>query len=129
MDKQKGFGFCALACSLCNNEGCLGCRMDDSVNKEWCKSKNCCKQKNISGCWECREYPCSDNIIFAKPKPMAFIELMREYGQDFLEGVLEENEKDGMVYHYDGTNDGDYDKGVNTYEVIDIILKGKKNNA
>ncbi len=125
MNKEKGFGYCGLACSLCDDKNCKGCKMDDSINKDWCKSKSCCKEKNISGCWLCGEYPCGDNIIFAKPKPMAFNQLMREYGPDFLEGVLEENETAGMKYHYEGKTEGDYDKGLNEEAVIDIILKGK----
>jgi hypothetical protein len=109
MEREKGVAYCGLACCVCGeNETCAGCRNEGCKEKEWCKSFQCCKQKGLNGCWECSEFPC-DNPMFTKIRVRTFAKFIAEYGDEKLMNVLENNEKDGMKYHYPSQLIGDYD--------------------
>lgn len=127
MDRKKGMAYCGLACSLCNDhKDCPGCKEGGCSAKDWCKIYNCCKNKNIDGCYECDNFPC-DNPMLAKIKIRTFTKFMMKYGKDKLEDNLERNEKAGIVYHYDGQIVGDYDMPKTEEPIIDMIMTGKKN--
>lgn len=126
MDKEKGIAYCGLACCLCSeNKDCAGCRNDGCKNKEWCKSFNCCKQKGINGCWECSELDTCDNFMLKKLKIGAFAAFIAQYGEEKLMECLERNEKNGVIYHYDGGIIGDYDEVADREQVFKLILNGK----
>lgn len=127
MNKEKGMAYCGLACFLCSESSdCAGCRNDGCKDKGWCKSYACCKQKGIAGCWECPELSSCDNFMLKKPKIGAFAAFISEYGEQRLIRCLEENEKDGVIYHYDGQIVGDYDACATREEIFALILKGDK---
>ena len=110
MDRQKGIAFCGLACAVCGgNNNCAGCRDEGCKDKEWCKNLQCCKAKNLSGCWECGEFPCAGSMLDNR-RIRAFARFAGEYGVDFMLDCLE-NENAGIAYHYPGLLDGDYDVG------------------
>ncbi len=126
MKTEKGIAYCGLACCLCSeNETCPGCRNDGCSNKEWCKNYNCCREKNLEGCWECHEFPCSDSML-DKTRIRAFSRFVVEYGEGALLKRLEENEKAGVLYHYKDQIVGDYDKLDNEEEIVRMILRGKR---
>lgn len=121
-DKEKGIAYCGLACAICGqNKNCAGCRNDGCKDKEWCKNFNCCKEKKINGCWECDNFPCEDGML-DKLRIRAFAEFIKDNGEEEFLRCLEKNEKNGIVYHYDGTLFGDYDK-YNSLEEIKNMLK------
>lgn len=127
MKKEKGMAYCGLACCICSeNESCAGCRNDGCQNKEWCKSFNCCKEKGLNGCWECAELESCDNFMLKKQKVLSFAKFIAQYGEEKLMSCLEENEKNGVVYHYDGQIIGDYDNLKSEQEVFKLILDGRK---
>lgn len=124
MDREKGVAYCGLACCVCgSNNTCVGCRNEGCTGKEWCKSFNCCKEKGLTGCWECDEFPC-DNPMFKKPRVLAFARFIAEYGEERLMEALEKNEENGMVYHYEGQLVGDYDQTQTEEEIRKLILRG-----
>ncbi len=126
MDKEKGIAYCGLACCVCSeNQNCAGCRNAGCSGKEWCKSFNCCQQKGLNGCWECLEFPCS-NEMFEKLRVRTFAKFIAEHGEDMLMDCLERNEKHGTVYHYPGQIIGDYDIPTNAAEINEMILWGKR---
>ncbi len=108
-DGSKGLAYCGLACCVCSeNASCAGCRNEGCANKEWCKPFVCCKKKGLSGCWECREFPC-DYGMFKKPRVREFAGLIAEYGEDAFIRALEKGESEGILYHYKKELVGDYD--------------------
>lgn len=109
MEKEKGFAYCGLACCLCSeNATCPGCRNDGCNGKEWCKHYSCCKTHNLSGCWQCPDFPCV-GPMFEKERIRAFAAFLARHSEADLLKVLECNEKLGMLYHYEGRLIGDYD--------------------
>ena len=127
MNREKGVAYCGLACCICSqNETCAGCRNDGCENKDWCKSFNCCKEKGFNGCWECKDFDTCDNFMLKKLKVRSFAKFIAEYGENKLMDCLAENEKNGVVYHYEGGIIGDYDKAETEEEVFKMILNGDK---
>ncbi|MFA9380184.1 MAG: DUF3795 domain-containing protein [Acetanaerobacterium sp.] len=125
MDRQKGVAYCGLACALCGqNATCAGCRNEGCTSRDWCKSYNCCRERGLSGCWECAEFPCADNKMLSKMRVRAFAGVIRKYGEDRLLDCLEKNEQAGMRYHYDGLLTGDYDTKSTEREITELILHG-----
>lgn len=126
MDRHKGIAFCGLACAVCSkNNECAGCRNEGCEDKEQCKNLQCCKAKNLNGCWECSEFPCTgselDNLWIR-----AFARFAREYGEEILLDLLEKNGKDDIAYHYRGQLNGDYDIPETEEGIFDMLLNGKR---
>jgi hypothetical protein len=90
---------------------------------ESCKHFDCCREKGFDGCWECGEFPCGG--MHDKVRVRAFVEFIKLNGEERILDCLEQNEKDGIVYHYPGQYEGDYDKCKTVAEVI-RILEGEK---
>lgn len=125
MSSSRGIAYCGLACFLCgHSDDCPGCRQEGCSNKDWCKSFNCCKEKEIDGCWQCSEFPCDDNPMLNKPKIHAFMRFIAQYGEEKFIKAMEKNKSAGMVYHYEGQIIGDYDKSETEDEIIELIKKG-----
>ena len=126
MDIEKGIAYCGLACVICSeNDGCIGCKNEGCENKEWCFNLKCCKEKGISGCWECEDFPCGKGLL-EKLRIRAFSRFIKEYGEDKLVECLENNEKIGIVYHYSGQLVGDYDNFDTEEEIMKFILNGRE---
>ena len=124
MRREKGLAYCGLACCVCDkNETCAGCRNAGCTNKEWCKHFSCCKEKGLNGCWECDEFPCGG--MHEKVRVLAFAEFIKQNGEEIMLECLERNKKAGIVYHYHGQLDGDYDK-CKTVDAVMKILEGAK---
>ena len=79
-------------------------------------------QKGISHCYLC-DKDCKKGIL-SKIKPYGFNVFAKRYGIDELLKRLEENEKNGVVYHREGII-GDYDDFDDLEELISFIAKGK----
>ena len=125
MRRDKGIAYCGLACAVCGqNETCAGCRNEGCKGKEWCKNFACCKEKGLNGCWECNDFPCSGGML-DKVKIRAFASFIKNHGEDEFLECLENNEKNGIVYHYPASISGDYDK----YETEEEIMEKIKNEG
>ena len=124
MNREKGLAYCGLACCVCSESSCAGCRNEGCSGKEWCKNFSGWRQRGLSGCWECSEFPCSGNML-DKVRIRAFAEFIREHGGKELMDCLERNEMAGMIYHYKGTLVGDYDAPGTIEGVKALIKKGK----
>lgn len=124
-NKEKGIAYCGLACAVCGeNAACAGCRNEGCINKDWCKNFKCCKQKGINGCWECSDFPCSGGML-DKVRIKAFASFVKEHGEDKFFECLERNDKNGILYHYQGKLTGDYDKYNTEEEIKNMIMYGK----
>ena len=124
MKREMGIARCGLACCLCGqNDSCGGCNADQCTDKEWCENRRCSMEKNISGCYACPE-ACSKGLLM-KTKTLAFKLFVQRYGMEALLDCLEQNERNGVVYHREGII-GDYDGLEDIEKLIAFILTGKK---
>lgn len=131
MKRELGIARCGLACCLCSeNDKCKGCHLDGfkeltwCKNYEWCENRKCCINKNIKACYECNDSNCTKGLFKDKIKPRAFNEFIRRYSLEELLNCLEENEKNGIVYHRNGII-GDYDDFDDIEELINFIKQNK----
>lgn len=123
MKRELGIARCGLACCLCSkNEICSGCHSDSCTDKDWCVNRKCCIEKGYEHCFECSE-GCKNGIL-KKIKPYAFTLFAKHYGIDNLLDCLEQNEKNGIIYHRQGII-GDYDKFDDIEDLIKFIKSVK----
>lgn len=122
MKRELGIARCGLACCICSeNEHCAGCNSGECPDKDWCENRECSISKRIDGCYACNE-DCRKGLL-SKIKPYAFTKFIKMYGMEKLLDCLEQNEKNGVVYHREGIN-GDYDDFENVNELIEFIKIG-----
>lgn len=118
-----GIAYCGLACCLCSeNARCPGCRADGCPGHGDCQNYACCREKGLTGCWECPEFPCGAPML-QKVKPRAFARFAKENGVEALLDSLDRNRWAGVVYHRQGI-DGDYDLPTER-EVLELLEKGR----
>lgn len=123
---ENSIAFCGLVCGFCCPDGKCNCKSDNNCGKkltaEGCFQYNCCTSKGIRGCWECADSPCGkDMLAIDKIKIRAFIRCIKEDGIHKFIGYLEQNEKDGIVYHRSGIY-GDYDLS-NENDVLRLLRR------
>lgn len=124
MKRELGIARCGLACCLCSeNEHCGGCNSGNCPDNAWCENKKCSIEKGLAHCYQCKEN-CRKGLL-AKIKPSGFNLYIKRYGVEKLLDCLEQNEKNGVVYHRQGIN-GDYDDFDNVEDLIEFIKTGKK---
>jgi hypothetical protein len=125
---ENSVAYCGLICSFCCTDGRCSCKSDNNCGKrlssEGCYQYNCCTSKGINGCWECADSPCGkDMLAIDKIKMRAFVRCIKEEGiHKFIE-YLEQNEKDGIVYHRTGVI-GDYDLSSES-DVLNLLRRIK----
>lgn len=123
MKRELGIARCGLACCLCSeNDKCSGCNSGNCPDKEWCENRKCSMEKGINNCFECEE-DCRKGLL-SKIKPLGFTLFAKRYGIEKLLDCLEENEKNGVVYHREGII-GDYDDFDDVEKLIEFIKAGK----
>lgn len=125
MKREIGIGKCGLACALCSEKsGCGGCHSDSCPGISWCENRRCSSQKHLVSCYECPESECRKGLL-QKTKPYGFTLFIRRYGLERLLDCLEQNEKNGIVYHRQGII-GDYDDFDDVEELLRFIMTGKR---
>ena len=125
MDRTKGIAYCGLACYLCNEHAdCAGCKSGACVQAAACKNRRCCLEKGLEGCWECAQFPCQGMLVDSQ-RTRAFVRFVESYGVEKLMDCLEQNEKNGLVYHYPGRLTGDYDKPGEATDIMNLIRFGR----
>lgn len=125
MNRRKGVAYCGLACCVCGDKSCPGCRNEGCSGKDWCRNYKCCREKGFAGCWECGDFPCSGGML-DKMRIRAFARFIKQNGEDELMDCLERNEKNGVVYHHEGKLTGDYDRFETEEEIIRFIKGGRQ---
>lgn len=126
MEREKGVGFCGLACCLCEEkEGCPGCRKGGCPEKESCLPYRCAQDRHGEGCWQCEQFPCSAPIL-QSVRVQAFGRYAGRFGMECLMDRLEQRERDGIAYHHPGLLTGDYD-GVEKEEAVWALLERTRN--
>lgn len=124
MKRELGIARCGLACCLCTeNDRCHGCNSGECPDGNECENRKCSIEKGLAHCYECTQ-PCRKGLL-SKIKPYGFTLFAQRYGIDALLECLEQNEKNGVVYHREGIW-GDYDDFDNVEELLHFIQTGKR---
>ena len=124
MKRELGIARCGLACCLCSeNERCRGCDSGDCPDRAWCENRSCSIEKGVDACFACTA-ECRKGLL-AKIKPYGFTLFARRFGMETLLDCLEENEKNGVVYHRQGIV-GDYDDFDDVEALIRFISTGRR---
>lgn len=124
MKRELGIARCGLACCLCSeNITCGGCHSDSCPDSARCENRRCSIEKGISHCYVCEE-DCKKGLL-GKIKPYAFTVFMKRYGVDALLDCLEENERNGVVYHREGIV-GNYDGFDDAEKLMALVITGKR---
>ena len=124
MKRELGIARCGLACCLCSeNETCRGCDEGTCHDKSWCENRACSLRRGLVGCHACAE-PCEKGLL-QKIKPKGFRLFIQRYGMEALLDRLEENERNGVVYHRQGIT-GDYDAFDDVEALIAFVQTGKR---
>lgn len=121
-------GYCGLLCKLCHlAEDCNGCKSKNNrcqryLSAAGCYQYNCCRERNLNGCWECDDFNCGKDMFSDAHdvRLRAFVRFIKEEGLEKLAEYVIENEKIGIKYGYQK----DYDGLATEEDVIKLLKTG-----
>ena len=102
----KNMGYCGLICSLCHlAKDCSGCKSNHNtcaryLSETGCYHYNCCRERNLNGCWECVDFNCGKDM-FSDTHDLrlrAFIRYIKDEGLKELAKCIIKNERNGIKY-------------------------------
>jgi hypothetical protein len=134
VEMANSIGYCGLACNFCHFwENCAGCKSPDNncpkrLSPEGCYQYTCCSARGLNGCWECTAFPCG-NDMFAPAHGVrikAFVRCAKEDGVAKLAEYLQRNAEQGVRYHIENTENGDYDNLDDEVQVLRLLRTGEK---
>lgn len=102
---------------------CDGCGLNGCPDNDQCENKKCSEAKGLTHCYKCKE-DCRKGLL-SKLKPYTFTLFAKRYGEEKLLDCLEQNEKNGIVYHREGIN-GDYDEFDDPDTLMKFIMTGER---
>ena len=117
--KERGIGYCGLACVVCGYADCPGC-VDKIVAGNDCAIGKCAVQKGVDGCYDCPDYPCDKDMLKNK-RIRAFNRFMQDFSKDALIERLYVNAQSGIEYHKPNDVVGDYDVLKTEDEVYNLL--------
>jgi RimJ/RimL family protein N-acetyltransferase len=120
---EKDLAVCGLACVLCSNEDCPGCKARGCKGGEGCSVFKCAMAKGIDGCYQCAEFPCGEDMLKGI-RIRAFNRYARQHGKQALLERLRINFASGVTYHRPGGLRGDYDLLATEDEILRLIQFG-----
>ena len=118
--KEKGIGYCGLACVLCSNADCPGCAAKIDGGED-CTIGKCAIEKGVDGCYACPDYPCGEDMLKNK-RIRAFNRYSQDFGKDALIKRLYINNQNGIIYHKPDDSAGDYDVCETEDEIYQLLL-------
>lgn len=124
--EEKDLAICGLACVLCSDEECPGCKARGCKGENDCSVYKCAEGKGIDGCYQCDKFPCDEDMLKGV-RNRAFIRYARQFGKQALLDRLHENFKNGITYHTPDGLKGSYDLLTTEEEIIQLIRFGKNN--
>lgn len=120
---ERGIGYCGLACVLCSDENCLGCKTK-SANGDFCDVSKCGADKKVSGCYACSDYSsCGEGMLQGK-RNKAFNRYAQEFGEEALIERLRINYENGVTYHTPDKSPGSYDLLETEEEIYSLLRFG-----
>jgi len=129
MEKQQlidSIAYCGLVCGRCHlRDECDGCKNTARLcaRSSVCFQRACCIRRNFSGCWECSDFPCGEDMHGPTHdlRIRAFVSFIRDEGAGQLIDCLLRNEAHGIHYGYKL----DYDGLGSEEEVIRLLKSGR----
>lgn len=121
---EKGLALCGLACVLCREEECPGCRARGCAKGSDCSVYRCVSEKGLDGCYQCDAFPCEENMLQGI-RNRAFNRYARTYGKQALLDRLRINFENGITYHTPDGLAGDYDRLAREDEVLHLLHIGQ----
>lgn len=123
---EKDLALCGLACVLCSQEDCPGCKERGCKEGSDCSVYQCATSKGLDGCYQCDEFPCEEKMLQGV-RNRAFNRYAKEHSKQALLDRLRDNFEKGIVYHKPDGLKGDYDMMDTENEIIQLIQFGKRN--
>lgn len=123
---ERDLAVCGLACVLCSDADCPGCKARGLDGGCDCSIYHCAMSKGLDGCYQCDEFPCGEEMLKGV-RNRAFNYYAREHGKLALLDRLRDNYENGIEYHRPGGLKGDYDTLLTENEILDLIRFGKRN--
>lgn len=123
---EKDLALCGLACVLCSQEDCPGCKERGCKEGSDCSVYQCATGKGLDGCYQCDEFPCEEKMLQGV-RNRAFNRYAKEHSKQALLDRLRDNFEKGIVYHKPDGLKGDYDMMDTENEIIQLIQFGKRN--
>lgn len=123
---EKDLALCGLACALCSNEDCPGCKDIGCGKAASCTVYRCAAEKGLDGCYLCDKFPCGEEILQGV-RNRAFNKYARQFGKVALLERLKDNCANGIVYHRPDGLTGDYDLPATEDEIMQLIQFGRNN--
>ncbi len=120
---EKDMALCGLACVLCSEENCPGCKARGCKEVGDCSVYQCAAKKGLEGCYECDAFPCEEKMLKGI-RNRAFNRYARQWGKQALLTRLRANFENGITYHKPGGLQGDYDLLAAEEEIIRLIHFG-----
>lgn len=123
---EKDLAICGLACVLCSEAQCPGCKRQGCAQGSDCSVYQCATAKGLDGCYQCDDFPCAQDMLQGT-RNRAFGRYARTHGKQALLERLRINAENGIVYHRPGGLQGDYDLPATEEAVIRLIHFGTHN--
>jgi len=123
--KERGIGYCGLACVVCGYANCPGC-FGKIADGDECAIGRCAAQKGIDGCYACPEYHVCDQGMLKNKRIKAFNRYMQDFGKDALIEQLHTHLKNGIAYHKPNGETGDYDIFETEEEIYQLLLHDRR---
>lgn len=123
---EKDLAMCGLACVLCSDEACNGCKARGCKQGSDCSVYQCAITRNIDGCYECDDFPCEEKMLQGI-RNRAFNRYAGTYGKQALLNRLRINFDNGITYHRSNGFKGDYDLLTNEDDILRLIHFGTHN--
>lgn len=120
---KRDLAMCGLACVLCSDENCSGCKARGCKEGSECSVYKCTSSKMIDGCYQCDNFPCEEKMLQGT-RNRAFNRYAKEYGKQALLDCLKRNFNNGIMYHKPDGLIGDYDLLSTENEIIKLIRFG-----
>lgn len=120
---EKDFALCGLACVLCSQEDCPGCKARGCAEGSDCSVYQCAMGKGLDGCYQCDKLPCDEKMLQGK-RNRVFNRYAQEFGKQALIDRLRINYENGITYHKPDNTAGDYDVLETEDEIYQLLRYG-----
>jgi hypothetical protein len=96
--------YCGLVCGpVCCHalEGCVGCGAGGGA--EGCEKRECCRERQIEGCWQCADFPCGKGFYGDEAwrgLNVGCVQMVKEMGRERFGRFVLERLKKGFDYGY-----------------------------
>ncbi len=120
---ERDLALCGLACVLCSETDCLGCKARGCAMGSDCSVYKCAMGKGLDGCYQCDQFPCGEGMLQGV-RNRAFNRYARRFGKEDLLNRLRINRENGISYHNPGGLKGDYDAFETEGEILRLLRFG-----